>query len=170
MSSRVLTLLDFDDPREVGLFRPIDDVVMGGVSASRFELTAPGIARFAGMVSLANNGGFASVRSAARDWAAGGAEAFVVRAKGDGQQYKLTLRVDDGFDGLQYQARFTAGTEWSEIRLPVAQFQPSFRGRRVAGAPPLDPGKIRMLGFMISDRQDGEFSLEIDWIAVELQP
>ena len=32
--------------------------------------------------------------------------------------------------------------------------------------PPLDPKEIKQLGFMISDKQVGNFRLEIDWIGV----
>lgn len=41
----------------------VDDRVMGGVSRSRIEDSGDGTLRFAGVMSLANNGGFASVRT-----------------------------------------------------------------------------------------------------------
>jgi hypothetical protein len=37
----------------------------------------------------------------------------------------------------------------------------------VPGAPPLDAGRVRALGLMISDRQAGPFELLVDWIAAE---
>ena len=161
-------LLDFEDPAEIALFQPIDDVVMGGVSRSRFEPAGPGVAAFRGEVSLARGGGFASVRSGPRDWATSGAQSILMRIRGDGRQYKLTLRTDDAFDGAQYQARFQppAG-EWVEVRLPVGEFIATFRGRILRDAPGLDPARIRTLGLMISDRQAGPFELQVDWIAVE---
>jgi hypothetical protein len=161
-------LLDFVEPGEVALFRPIDDVVMGGVSQSRFEQAEPGIARFYGEVSLEQGGGFASVRTPPRDWATSGASALLLRVRGDGKRYKLTLRTDNGFDGVQYQQHFTVPAgEWKILRLPTRDFAPSFRGRLVPSAPPLDPARIRAIGFMISDRQAGAFELLVDWIAVE---
>lgn len=161
-------LLDFEDPAEFALWRPVDDVVMGGVSASAFGPAARGVARFAGTVSLDRGGGFASVRTSPRDWDTGGASAFVLRVRGDGKTYKFTLRTGDAFDGVQYQARFAppAG-EWTELRLPVASFVPAFRGRAVPGAAPLDPARVRVLGFMVSDRQAGPFELLVDSIGVE---
>jgi hypothetical protein len=163
-----MRLLDFVEPDEVALFRPVDDVVMGGVSRSRFEQAEPGVARFSGEVSLEQGGGFASVRTPPRDWGAQGARALLLRVRGDGRRYKLTLRTDDAFDGVQYQARFEpAAGEWTVVQLPLADFTASFRGRPVSGAPPLDPAAIRALGFMISDRQAGPFELLVDWIAVE---
>ncbi len=161
-------LLDFDDAAEVAAWSAVDDVVMGGISRSGFDLSGPGIARFSGQVSLENGGGFASVRTAPRDWDTAGARAFVLRVRGDGRTYKLTLRTGDGFDGIQYQARFAppAG-EWTEVRLPIASFVPTFRGRTLSGVAPLDPARVRALGLMVSDKQAGPFELLLDRIAVE---
>lgn len=167
------TLLDFGAHGAVERWTPIDDVVMGGVSRSRFERTPHGAA-FTGVVSLENGGGFASVRCAPARWNADGAIAFVLDVRGDGKRYKLTTRTDDGFDGVQYQCPFdtrafdgAAGTgEWQRIELPAADFVASFRGRRVAGAPPLAPERIRQFGLMISEKQAGPFRLEIARLAV----
>ena len=163
-----ITLLDFDDPADVALWRPVDDVVMGGVSRSAFEQAEPGVARFRGNVSLENFGGFASVRTPPREWDTAGAEAFVLRVRGDGKTYKFTIRTGDGLDGIQYQQRFaaTAGT-WSDVRLPVSDFVATFRGRKVPFAPSLDPAKVRALGLTISDKQAGPFELLVDRIAIE---
>jgi hypothetical protein len=162
------TLLDFDAAAEAAAWYAVDDVVMGGVSRSAFDSPEPGIARFSGRVSLENGGGFASVRTPPRDWDTAGAEAFVLRVRGDGRSYKLTVRTGDGFDGVQYQARFVppAG-EWTDLHLPVASFVPTFRGRTLTGVPPLDPAEVRAFGLMVSDRQAGPFELLIDRIAVE---
>ena len=163
-----IILLDFDDPADAALWRPVDDVVMGGVSRSAFGLAEPGVARFSGNVSLENFGGFASVRTPPRDWDTAGAQAFVLRVRGDGHTYKFTIRTGDGFDGLQYQSRFTAPADaWTEVRLPVNEFVATFRGRKVPFAASLDPAKVRALGLMISDKQAGPFKLLVDRIGVE---
>jgi NADH dehydrogenase [ubiquinone] 1 alpha subcomplex assembly factor 1 len=163
-----IVLLDFDDAADLRLWTPVNDVVMGGVSRSEFTQAQPGIARFSGIVSLENSGGFASVRTAPRAWRTSDAGAFVLRVCGDGKRYKFTVRADDRFDGIQYQSRFEPqASEWQEVRLPVASFVATFRGRTVPGAPPLDPARARTLGLMISDRQAGAFNLLIDWIAAE---
>lgn len=161
-------LLDFDDPADVALWRAVGDVVMGGVSRSAFEQAAPGIARFHGVVSLENSGGFASVRTPPRDWHVAGARAFLLRVRGDGRTYKFTIRTGDGFDGIQYQARFVAPADaWTDVVLPVSDFVATFRGRKVPFAPSLDPARSRALGLMISDRQAGPFELLVDRIAIE---
>ena len=162
------TLLDFDDEADAALWRPVGDVVMGGVSSSAFGIAEPSIARFSGNVSLENFGGFASVRTPPRDWDTAGAAAFVLRVRGDGKAYKFTLRTGDGFDGIQYQARFVVPAgEWTDVRLPVRDFVATFRGRKVPSAASLDPAKVRALGLMISDKQAGPFELLVDRIAIE---
>ena len=125
---------------------------MGGVSASQIAMTPEGLV-FSGVVSLAHGGGFASIRAQPRAYDLTGAIAFVLRVRGDGRTDKFGLRTDDAFDGVRYQARFaTRAGEWLEVVLPVADFQPTFRGRP-ADAPPLDPARIRGLGLLIADRQ-----------------
>ena len=143
----------------------IDDGVMGGRSASRAVVGADGTLLFVGEVSLDNNGGFASIRSAALQHDLSGAAGIVLRVRGDGKRYRLNLRTDSGFDGVQYQAAFTTlDGVWQEVRLGLAAFEPRFRGRLVPDAPVLDPARIRSFGLLISDRQAGPFKLEVDTI------
>ena len=160
-------LIDFARDDATTHWHPIDDVVMGGVSQSTLRPYARGIACFGGSVSLQHGGGFASVRTEPRQWNTAGAHAFVLRCRGDGRKYKFTVRTDDGFDGVQYQARFQPPRgEWAEVELPVASFVASFRGRSVPGAGPLDPAQVRQLGLMVSDKQAGAFELLLEWIDV----
>jgi NADH dehydrogenase [ubiquinone] 1 alpha subcomplex assembly factor 1 len=161
-------LIRFDSPSAADDWSAIDDRVMGGVSASRLRHDVSGHAAFEGEVSLESGGGFASVRSLPMDLAAPGAEAYVLDVLGDGKRYKLNVRTDDGFDGLSYQASFDppAGT-WTAIRLPIAGFRATFRGRTVPGAPSLDPAIVRQVGFVIGDRQAGAFSLAVRSLRAE---
>jgi hypothetical protein len=161
-------LFRFDSAAAVADWSPIDDGVMGGVSRSCFRHDPAGHAVFDGVVSLERNGGFASVRSRPMDLGAAGAAAYVLDACGDGKRYKLNLRADDAFDGVNFQAAFVApaGT-WTRLRLPIAAFRATFRGRSVPGAPPLDPGRVRQVGLVIADRQAGAFALAVRSIRAE---
>ena len=68
-------------------------------------------------------------------------------------------------DGIAYQAGFdTVPDDWRAIRIRFADCRPTFRGRRMPDAPPLDGQLIQQIGFMIADRQQGRFQLENDWI------
>jgi NADH dehydrogenase [ubiquinone] 1 alpha subcomplex assembly factor 1 len=138
-------VIDFRDPTQAQGWTSVDDQVMGGVSASQVQATPAGLI-FRGEVSLANNGGFASIRALPRDYGLAGATALILRLQGDGQTYKFGIRTDEAFDGVQYQARVpTQAGEWLEVPLPLSAFQPSYRGRPVP-APPLDPARIRVFG------------------------
>jgi len=160
-------LFDFTDPDAVSRWRPVDDRVMGGVSQSRLRHVPAGHATFEGEVSLARNGGFASVRSGPADQGLPGAKACLIMLRGDIKQFKLSLLTDDGFDSLNYQAGFApAGPAWVTVLLPLAEFRASFRGREVPGAPPLDPARIRQVGLMIAGRQAGPFALDIQRISL----
>ena len=149
----------FDTPASAQNWQPINDGVMGGVSSSQMRFDEAGHAAFEGVVSLENNGGFASVR-ASLDLGCANTVAYVLTVWGDGHIYKLNLRTDSGFDGVNYQVAFTPATGlWTRVVLPLAAFDPSFRGRRVPGAPPLQPAAVRQVGLMISDKQEGAFRL-----------
>ena len=88
------------------------------------------------------------------------------RLRGDGRVYQLRLRTSDRFDGVAYRAEFrTEPGEWITVTLPLAEFEPSFRGYVVPDAPPVDPAAIRQIGFLLADKNPGPFKLEVDWIA-----
>lgn len=162
-------LFDFSAPGSVASWSPIDDGVMGGVSRSGLRHDADGHALFAGHVSFENNGGFASVRCRPADLGRQGVVAYLLQVLGDGKRYKLNLRTDDGFDGVNYQARFhpPAGV-WTSCRIASADFLPTWRGKPVPDAPPLDTARVRQIGLMIADRQEGPFRLAIRSIAAEI--
>ena len=155
-------LFDFHDSRAVDEWAPIDDRVMGGISHSRLRHNPAGHAVFEGEVSLERNGGFASVRCRPGARGQPGAETCLIEVRGAAKRFKLSLLTDDGFDSLNYQAAFTpTGNDWQTLRLPLAAFRASFRGREVPGAPALDPSCIRQVGLLIADRQAGPFALEV---------
>ena len=159
-------LYDFSDAEAAVGWTAINDVVMGGVSSSAMETTKEGTVLFAGQVSLENNGGFASIRSGPRRWDLGAYSGITMRFRGDGRRYKLNLKTDASFDGIMYRTAFeTREGKWQTVRLPFSEFVPSFRGRVVPDAPPLNPARIASIGLLISDKQAGPFRLEIAWLA-----
>jgi len=161
-------LFRFDAPAAVAGWSAIDDRVMGGRSHSALRQADEACASFAGEVSLAHGGGFASVRSAPQDLGAPGAGAYALDVRGDGKRYKLALRTDDGFDGISYQAPFVAPADaFTTIRLPLSAFVASFRGRAFPSAPPLDPAQVRQVGLVIADGQAGPFELRLRVIRAE---
>ena len=100
------TLFLFDRPEAVAAWSAIDDRVMGGVSRSALRFDPAGHAVFCGQVSPDNNGGFASVRASVSTPVTTDIDAIELLVRGDGHRYKLNLRTDRGFDGVNYQAAF----------------------------------------------------------------
>ena len=160
-----LLISNFDKPGEGKIWRVINDGVMGGISSSTWNITEKGAAVFAGNVSLENNGGFASVRSAVGTYDLSKYKGIVLRVKGDGKRYNLNLKTDAEFDSILYQAEFgTEKEKWQLIEIPFSRFAPTYHGFVPPDAPKLDTKEIRRFGFLIADKQKGPFRLEIAWI------
>ncbi len=156
-----MILFDFSDASRSGIWYPVNDVIMGGASDGSLRIES-GIARFWGTVSPRNNGGFASVRSKPINVDFSGYDGITINARGDLKTYKVNLRTDDSFDGIVYQARVQPGSgQWNDYRLPFSSFIPTFRGKIQAQAEPLHTSCIATIGLMLSDKQFGDFCLEI---------
>jgi len=160
------------DPRapDAPRWAAVDDVVMGGRSASRMEATPQGDALFHGFVSL-DGGGFASVRTEV-EWPDLSAQSgLILTVLGDGRRYRLRLWTQRGMNQVAYQCGFHPPEgQWATVSLPFHAFTPSFRGRSVPGAPPLDPTGIRQVGIMMGDGQEGPFRLELRSIEAAFHP
>jgi len=158
-------LFDFSINDAVSAWRAVNDTVMGGISSSRIEKSEDGKALFTGEVSLENSGGFASVQGPDILQSLGEYDGIVLRVKGDGKRYKCGLRTDDMFDGVSHQAAFETNTgEWQLVQIPFSDFIPTYHGRQLSEDKRMNRELIKKLGFLISDRQEGIFRLEIDWI------
>jgi len=142
----------------------VDDVVMGGVSSSRVEIIEPNTLFFSGSMSLENNGGFTSVRS---DWNIedlSGYDGILLRVLGDGKIYRLRIRTEETGGDIPYNGAFETTLEkWIQVYVPFAKMVPTYRGI-VMDVGQLDVTSIGSFGFMLSDKQEGDFELQVDWI------
>ncbi len=147
----------------------IDDVVMGGRSASEARVTPSGELSYFGTVSTENNGGFASIRVALPPGAAGAR--FVVALRGDGGAYMLRVRPRGGGDAsFAYEARAPLATRRGEVTVHVAEaadFVARWRGRDVPGAPPLRIADAGEVGLMVTKAQKvGDFAVDVLCVGV----
>lgn len=141
----------------------VNDDVMGGVSKSSIELNNQNKLVFKGFLSLENNGGFASTRLALNKGKLKEVKAFKIKFKGDGNSYKLRLRQNNR--RAVYSSKFiTNPKKWLEVKIPVEEFKPTWRGFSYTNYPKVDTEKIITLGLQISDKQEGNFKLEIEYI------
>ncbi|KAK2438284.1 hypothetical protein P8452_34000 [Trifolium repens] len=161
----------------------LDDVVMGGVSESTFQIDPNGSENggptgvFKGVVSSANNGGFTSIRtknfSEPEDLSA--YDGLEFRLKGDGRRYKVIIRTSTDWDALGYTGGFdTEKGKWQSIQLPFSSLRPIFRAKTVSDAPPFNPRNVASLQLMFSKFEydgklnatfvDGPFELPVSSI------
>jgi monofunctional biosynthetic peptidoglycan transglycosylase len=161
-------VLDFAGADAAQKWQAVNDGVMGGVSDGRFKITAEKTLEFFGTLSLENNGGFASVRTTPTAFDIEAGDTVVVRVKGDGREYVLNLYTTSRRMAFSYRAPLpTTKDEWTEVRVPLADFIPTAFGRRVQGMGPVEPDQINGLGFMLSDKQAGKFRMQVEWVKVE---
>jgi Complex I intermediate-associated protein 30 (CIA30) len=130
----------------------LDDVVMGGVSASMLQQTPEG-ALFTGNVSTANSGGFASVRTRNFEPPLNlfTTTGLALRVKGDGKRYKLLVRDEDSWDSVAYAYSFdTPINQWETVQIPFSKLVPVFRAKTVKNGPSFNAGRIRSFQLMLS--------------------
>ncbi|KAL5175416.1 Uncharacterized protein HKD37_08G021627 [Glycine soja] len=147
----------------------LDDVVMGGVSESTFQIDPSGgenggpTGVFKGVVSTANNGGFTSIRTKnfSEPENLSAYDGLEFRLKGDGRRYKIIVRKSSDWDTLGYTAGFdTEKGKWQSIQVPFSSLSPVFRARTVSNAPPFDPSIVLMFSKFESDGKLNETFVE----------
>lgn len=161
------TLVTFDSQDQTLNWESLGDSVMGGQSDGAVVSTQKGQGRFSGTVRLDNGGGFASAKAdlpAPVD--ATGWTGIELLARGDDKTYKIGLRTSTDRRSIVYQHSFIPGTEdWSRIQLPFNDFIPTWRGKTVTDAEPLDITHLASVSLFVSGRQAGEFQLEMrNWV------
>jgi monofunctional biosynthetic peptidoglycan transglycosylase len=163
----LLPLVDFARPEAGQQWQAVNDGVMGGVSDGRFKITEGKTLEFFGTLSLENNGGFASVRTKPADRDIKTGDTLVVRVKGDGREYVLNIYTKSRRMAFSYRAPLpTTKDEWTEVAIPLEDFIPTAFGRRVQGMGPVEPDEINGLGFMLSDKKPGPFTMQVEWVKV----
>ena len=164
----LIPLFDFTEADAAKQWQTVNDGVMGGVSEGKFKITDAKTMEFFGTLSLANNGGFASVRTKAKKLSLEKDDALVAKIRGDGRQYMLNLYPNKQRMAYSYRATVqTKKDEWIEVKVPLAKFEATSFGRIVKNAGLVKPEEINSLGFMLGDKKAGPFKMEIEWIKVE---
>ena len=146
----------------------VNDGVMGGMSKSTAELTYSSLL-FKGTLSLKNNGGFASIRSKKSNIDLSGFTTVKIKYRSSGRKFDLRLATSELFFKPNYKHQFgsTMG-EWEIEELKLSDFKQYTMGQ-VSGT---NIGKkelenILRIGIILSDKKEGPFEIEIDYIEFE---
>lgn len=159
-------LVDLGGAPGVPAWVVVDDTVMGGRSAAQVAV-ADGLLRFAGVLSLEQGGGFASVRSVGAAWNLADAVSLVLHLRGDGRAWQLRLYDDVPWQGqrITHTASLAVGRDWAWAEVMLQALVPVFRGRQVP-APALARERVTGIGLMLADRRPGPFRIEAAAIRV----
>ena len=154
-------IYDFTENNPGQNWMTVNDNVMGGRSEGGFSFKKKRLI-FSGNTNT-NGGGFSSIRTKSLDYGLGDKQGLHIRFKGDGRTFKLGVRMEGR--SVSYRTNFDSGNGWQEAKIPFENMDVSWRGRPLSKAEhPLLTSKIRSIEFMIYDKQDGPFKLQVDWI------
>ena len=176
-------LYDFTTIDNVDNWKEISDTVRTvGKSKATLVLQTTQVFQHAIFFTLLNpqpNGaGFAGVRTITNSNLSSFKDIEITcRGQGSNSHYKVVLRHKGLHtnEDVEYEQLFVApmsNTEFSTLRLPLANFKPYYRGREVPDAEPLDTAHITMLGLQVYGgvysplKQKGVSALEVKDISV----
>ena len=163
MNSQILDVIN--PKKNIGIknWNIVNDDVMGGISTSTMSLNKEKNLLFKGNISLENNGGFASSRLSLEKKILNGVKFFKIKFKGDGNTYKLRFRQNNRRASYSHDFK-SSKDEWIEVDLRVEDFKATWRGYSYSDYPALEPKEVISMGLQISDKQEGDFILEIEYI------
>ena len=154
-------VFNFNTPESGKIWVSVNDNVMGGISEGKFKITQDKTLFFYGSLSLANNGGFASIRCLPAQLGLKKNDSIYFQAKGDGREYTMNLYTNKRLTAFSYRQSFqTKNNEWVEISLPLEKFITTSFGKVIPKAEPINPTDIESLGFMLGDKKPGAFQVE----------
>jgi monofunctional biosynthetic peptidoglycan transglycosylase len=154
-------LASFATDEAVNAWEAVNDGVMGGISKGGVSRTEEGTLLFSGELSLANNGGFSSIRTKPNSLGLTKDSVIVVKTRGDGRTYSIELRVAGQMRASSYRASLpTTAGQWQETRVSLGEFKPQAFGRALPFEA-VNPAKVDSIGFTLADKNAGPFRLEI---------
>lgn len=160
-----LTLFDFTNKAAIDDWIVVNDGVMGGVSRGEFSVNSEGHGFFRGTISLANYGGFSSVRYRFETRENSEFSAFQIRLKGDGKHYQFRTKADAS-QRYSYIADIETSGDWETLSIPFSDMYPAFRGR-VLDLPNYAGRHMSEIAFLIGNKKEETFALEIDYIKLQ---
>ena len=150
----------------------VNDTVMGGVSSGTVTYDES-VMVFEGVVSTDSNGGFTSVRGPQTSLDLSGYDRVLIHLRSTGQPFSMVLAHKVFWFEDQFKFDIPAtGDDWKTIEIPLADFEnyafnggyPTATGTMMT---PEDRSEILHIEFMSKLFEDGDFRLEVDFIAFD---
>jgi NADH dehydrogenase [ubiquinone] 1 alpha subcomplex assembly factor 1 len=150
----------------------VNDTVMGGVSNGTLSFEDETMV-FEGNVSTESNGGFASIRSPQDEMDLSMYQRVLIRIKSDGLPFSMVLADSPFWFDDQYKYDIVVpDNEWNIIEIPFEAFEvyelfsgyPESTGETMDSE---DAEELLHMELMSEQFVDGEFKLEVDYIAFD---
>lgn len=143
-------------------WRPLNDGVMGGLSEGDVVLHDTAMS-WKGQTRLENNGGFASVRAPWSHTDLRAMDKVVIRCRGNGGPFKLTLETSERWWMPYAYASFSPSEEWQDVTLKAKDFSWSQAqmGDLKTVTPSRELADVLRMGLMKYDGTAQSFDLEV---------
>lgn len=185
---------DFDSDDSIKRWKPVADRdSLNGYSISKFSRSPAGHGLFHGVIDntipddgMTANSGFAAIigpppprgnwlfnTEAAWNWA--NYNCLEIKYRGDGRKYSVVLNTAEFWSDLSYYDNYAyplhtrAGPNWQICRIPFSKFIFNYRSFVQDRQGYLPFFKIKFVSFVLHDKIDGPFALEIDHIGLRLE-
>ncbi len=160
--------IDFGKDKSGSDWWVINDGVMGGLSEGNALLTDSSV-KFEGYVSLANNGGFASMKSEWTNVDLSAMDTIEIRYKSSGIQLAMTL--ENHYNWWQPYCKFnlpSTSDTFSTIQFSLKDFD-EYRVGRKTGVKISDQqlSEIVRIGFITNEKREGTFDFEVDYFSIQ---
>lgn len=157
--------IDFGDNKDGQNWRIINDGVMGGLSQGEGALTEESVL-FKGKVSLANNGGFSSLKSPFQRTDLSAFSRVKVRYRSTGYKVALTLETSETWFRPYFKLMLDEPkTDWQTVEYDLSEFEQYQVGRKTDyKLQKTDLEQVLRIGFITSEKRAGDFEIEVDYI------
>lgn len=136
----------------------VNDGVMGGLSSSEIIKSDENTLIFTGLVSLENNGGFASVRYN-DNYKVNKDSKLKIKLIGDSKDYQIRIKPNR-FTRYSYSKTIQTTKDVQTIIIPLSEFSAQFRGFSI-DKENFNYNSLQEIGFLIGNKKSEKFRLEI---------
>ncbi len=151
-------------------WRVVNDSVMGGLSKSEIKLSENTLL-FKGETSLENNGGFASIRTSFNPGTLKGCKTMTIKFKSNttNRSFGISLKDKERFYMPYFKHVFSPKTNsWQTLTVNLENFKPYRISETYNAKMPLSYlDNVFTLVLIISDKKQGDFDIELDYIKFE---
>ena len=144
----------------------LSDNVMGGITKSTIEYSNDAVL-LTGDISLANYGGFASIKTKYQRFDLSNYNGIKIRYRSANQKFFFTLEDNKYWAKPYYKNAFSSNKNdtWEEAIIYFKDFNEMIIGQPTGNVMPLESLKKTVrLGIMTAEKKEGPFSLEVDYI------